>query len=366
MTRFNFLRTRALLVKKIVSGIIVTAVAYLVYSQGLSESFAKSAPLVSPPAELIDELLTPYPAPPIAGITDWIPSSPLNLEALKGKVVLIDFWAYSCINCVRALPHLAGWYKKYHDKGLVIVGVHSPEFDFEKNLDNVKHAVLKNKIPYPVALDDTLTTWTNYDNHYWPALYLIDKEGYVVYQHFGEGHYDITENNIRALLKLSALGAPPSIAPTEKVSESQTPEAYLGFDRADHFASPDRFVKDEIADYTFPVELSEHDWALQGPWTISLKKITSARKDSALKIHFNAAKVYFVMGSASDTPIKVTLRLNGKPLTKEKGRDVLNSAITVKKHTVYEAVALPRASSGELELTAGGAGLEVFMITFGG
>jgi thiol-disulfide isomerase/thioredoxin len=145
-------------------------------------------------------LTIPYTAPQISGIASWINSDPIRLSDLKGKVVLIEFWTYTCINCKHTLPYVVEWYAKYHDAGLVVIGVHSPEFDFEKTRSNVQEAVQQDGILYPVAQDNQFETWRNYNNSYWPAQYLIDKQGNVVYQHFGEGDYDITENNIRFLL----------------------------------------------------------------------------------------------------------------------------------------------------------------------
>lgn len=177
-------------------------IIYLACSMGCSIVLAKQQ--VKKERVLEDGLLTPYPAPAFTGMTDWFNSAPLSLANLKGKVVLINFWTYSCTNCLRTLPYLFDWYKKYHAKGLVIIGIHAPEFNFEKNPNNVKQALLKQGIPYPVALDNTFSTWKKYENNYWPALYLVDPTGYVVYQHFGEGHYVTTENNIRYLLGINS------------------------------------------------------------------------------------------------------------------------------------------------------------------
>lgn len=146
-------------------------------------------------------LSKPYNAPEFTGLDGWLNSQPLTIQGLQGKVVLVDFWTYSCINCIHTLPYVVSWDKKYRDKGLVVVGIHSPEFDFEKNRDNVKAALTRYGISHPVALDNRLATWTNFRNQFWPAYYLINKQGKVVYTHYGEGDYDITENNIRYLLQ---------------------------------------------------------------------------------------------------------------------------------------------------------------------
>lgn len=163
-------------------------------------TFAKGQNIFSLEQSLRDGVLNPYLAPPIARGVGWINSKPLALRHLRGKVILIHFWTYSCADCLRTLPHLKTWYKKYHDKGLVIISVHAPEFESEKNVVNVKNAVIHHQMTWPIVLDNRLLTWQNYNNRYRPAHYLIDQNGYVVYQHFGEGNYALTEQNIRTLL----------------------------------------------------------------------------------------------------------------------------------------------------------------------
>src|SRR5579862_5118600 len=196
MEKLGSLKRHTTLYRKILGIIIILSVGYMIYLEGGISTAHADEINNTLPLSLQNGLATPYIAPSIDGIDAWINSEPLQINDLRGKVVLIDFWTYSCINCMRTLPYLNDWYRKYHDKGLVIIGVHTPEFDFEKNLDNVKNAVLQDGIKYPVALDSHFVTWQKYNNQYWPAHYLIDKKGYVVYTHFGEGEYDITENNI--------------------------------------------------------------------------------------------------------------------------------------------------------------------------
>ncbi len=296
----------------------------------------------------------PYPAPQIEGITEWINSEPLQLNQLKGKVVLIDFWTYSCINCVRTLPYLKAWYHKYHDAGFVIIGVHAPEFGFEKNASNVQTAVLKQNIKYPVALDNDFKTWRNFNNHYWPAHYLIDKNGRVVYQHFGEGEYDTTENNIRFLLGLTT----PAVAQPDLDAQypALTPETYLGYARAENFTSPETRSNNQAAQYTFPKELRDNDWALSGNWIINADRIVSAQPYAKLKIHCNAQKVFMVMGNASIKPIQLQILFNGENVTK---------SLEVDKHTLYEVLSLPQLDNGILEVIASSPGLEIYTFTFG-
>ena len=362
MTKLTFFKSHTTGMRKILGAIIILTVLYMIYSESAPPSFAQTNQTVINQQGLTNGILSPYPAPPIAGITDWINSPPLQISQLRGKVVLIDFWTYSCINCMRTLPYLRDWYQKYHDKGLVIIGVHSPEFEFEKNFNNVKSAVEKDGILYPVALDSNFATWQNYQNHYWPAHYLIDKNGDVVYQHFGEGDYDVTENNIRYLLGIK----PTALTKTSVAfNENETEETYLGVTRGDRYSSPEKIMEGISADYTYPVELAQNYWALQGAWTVEQDKIVSASAGAAVKIHFNAAKVYIVMGSATGQPIKVDIRLNGESVVSEHGKDVQNSSIEVVKQTLYTALELKQFNSGILQLTAMAPGLEIYTFTFG-
>lgn len=288
--------------------------------------------MINPNAGLIDGLAQPYTAPDFVGIKAWLNSSPLDMAGLKGKVVLVDFWTYSCINCVRTLPYMTHFDQQFRDKGLVIVGVHSPEFEFEKNIDNIKAAIITNHIQYPVAVDSDLDTWDQYHNQYWPAQYLIDKEGRVVYTHFGEGDDEIIEHNIKVLLGMKDVGA--VVAASEPTFHyDQTRETYLGSNRAG----------------TFPA------WSLTGPWTKEGEKIISGAAGSVLHMPFKAQKVFLVMGTATGKPLQVQILLNGK----------LEKNITVDRHTLYEIIDQSVFTEGALDVKAGDAGLELYAFTFG-
>lgn len=365
MATFSFFKTRTVLFRKALGAIIMLSVFYLILSQSISLSSAqvKTSNNVS---EIQHGLLTSYLAPPIEGIDAWINSPPLKINELKGKVVLIDFWTYSCINCIRTLPYLKDWYAKYHNKGLVIIGVHAPEFEFEKNLSNVQTAVLNDGILYPVALDNHFVTWQNYHNQYWPAHYLINRDGYVVYQHFGEGNYDITENNIRALLGAKSSSVPMTSLAEENLSSNQTPETYLGYWRSERYTSPETVKQNGVLSYSFPTKLYENQWALEGNWWVDRDRIVSGLGSSSVKINFNAKKVFVVMGSASGRSIEVKVLFNGQPITKVNGKDVVKGAVVVGKHKLYEVVVLPKYGTGILQLTTFAPGLEIYTFTFGG
>lgn len=315
--------------------------------------------------KLIDKLIKTYPAPEFREISAWINSKPLNMAALKGKVVLIDFWTYSCINCIRTLPYLKEWYKKYHADGFEIIGIHTPEFEFEKKLSNVEMAVKKNEIPYPVALDNNYGTWLSFNNRYWPAHYLIDKNGNVVFEHFGEGNYQETEQNIRVLLGLKENTEGLEKRNTE-FSFLETPETYLGYRRTTHFQSTEKIQEDVSAQYSDPKNLEKDHWALQGKWNIQAEKVVSEEAGNQLKLHFYARKVFLVMGTVNDQPADVKVLLDGKPIGNSAGSAVRNNKITVKNHTLYEIVNLPSAGSHILTLITSAPNVEFYAFTFGG
>lgn len=307
--------------------------------------------------KLQDGLLRTYPAPEISGIEKWLNSNPLKISELKGKIVLIDFWAYSCINCLRTLPHINYLQEKYADKGLVIIGIHAPEFDFEKNPQNVAMALKKFGIKYAVALDNKLQTWSNFDNHYWPAHYLIDQEGKVVYTHFGEGKYEVMENNIQALLALKKVASIQNFERSNLNRTHITSETYLGKNRgANNF-------NESLKNLTFPKALPSDGWALQGDWEINPQFVESKKNGDSLKLNFTAKKVFLVMSSVSGKAVNAEIFLDGKKITSAK--DVAAGVVTVEESRLYELLSLERVRSGLLEIKAGGSGLQAYAFTFG-
>ena len=365
MAKLNVFKTHTKLVRKIL-GIIIILTVLLTGGSSLfqfsSASVEPSKPVAAAP-KLTGALQNPYPAQDFKGISAWINSPPLTISQLKGKVVLVDFWTYSCINCVRTLPHITQWYQKYRSQGLVIVGVHSPEFEFEKKLSNVQMAVKQHHIQYPVALDNKLDTFVNFNNRYWPAHYLIDRSGKVVYTHFGEGHYDVTENNIRALLGVSGKA---NLKKAEVLgSANQTPETYLGYTRTENFKSPQGQQRNKTVVYAFPAALPLNGWALNGKWQMGGDQVTAMEKGAALKLHFYAKKVFLVLGANGEKPVSAQLYLNGKPLTTFAGKNVKNGQLLIGQHTLYELVNQNQAKGGLLEIKANGPGLSAYAFTFG-
>ncbi|HEY2777041.1 MAG TPA: cytochrome c biogenesis protein DipZ [Gaiellaceae bacterium] len=244
-------------------------------------------------------------APALHADGAWINSPPRTLAQLRGKVVLIDFWTYSCINCLRTLPHLKSWYSTYHDKGLVIIGVHTPEFAFEHVTSNVRAAVKRLHITYPVMQDNRYKTWDNYANQYWPAEYLIDKQGHVRHTHFGEGEYDQTESLIRRLLGDNGTHARQVADATP--SGLLTPESYLGYARLTNYVGANP-VPNKFTNYAFPSSLPANTLAYDGSWRVGAQAITAA-KNARLRLQFEASNVYIVMGGQGT----VRSFVNGKP-----------------------------------------------------
>ena len=280
---------------------------------------------------------------------------PLSLDGLRGRVVLIDFWTYTCINCLRTLPELRALDARYRQDGLTIVGVHTPEFEFEKNAGNVAEAIAVNHLRYPVVQDNDYGTWQAYGNAYWPAQYLIDADGNVRYVHFGEGGAAATENAIRSLLqargdRLGAKTAAPRVQPPS--GPGSTPESYLGFERAARFVP----AEPRFGVHTFDApgrRLPLHHLAYAGTWRIGGQAVTAVR-NASLDLHFRAKKVYLVLSSAGDAPRTLGLDLDGRPVP----------AVTVHRQQLYTLVSLPRLGSHLLRLRFP-PGLSGFAFTFG-
>lgn len=312
--------------------------------------------------------VTPYPAPQLSGLTNWVNGAPLTISSLKGKVVLVDFWTYSCINCLRSVPHLESWYQNYADNGLVIIGVEAPEFSFEKVPANVDAAVKQDGITYPVASDNALRTWNNYHNQYWPADYLINKQGQVVRVQYGEGDYSQMEQAVRLLLRQDGGTVSSKFASVQgnsvPITEAQSPETYFGVYRASDYAGSGTYA---AGTQTFaPVsdnDIPTNGWALGGSWQIGQTSIT-AGEGATLSFHFAAKDVYLVGGAP--TPSTITLTLNGQPISAaDAGADVHAGQVTVQMPTLYRIVSLPSFSSNDVVELHIPAGVTLNTFTFG-
>jgi cytochrome c biogenesis protein CcdA/thiol-disulfide isomerase/thioredoxin len=284
-------------------------------------------------------------APDFVGNDRWFNSPPLTLAQLKGRVVLVDFWTYTCINCIRTLPYLVAWDKAYRAEGLTIVGVHSPEFTFERDAANVERAIARNGIEYPVAQDNAMATWTAWGNQYWPAKYLIDAEGHVRYVHFGEGEYDKTEAAIRRLL--AEPGAPAGKpSKTYDTAELATPETYLGSARADGFTEPPR---DGTHDYTRSEDLSGSEFSLGGRWTVD-EEAATAGAGATLHANVTGKDVYLVLSG----PGRVEVTVDGRP----------EKTIEVSEQQIYHLLSRPQPGSHDLRLRFS-EGVSAYAFTFG-
>jgi cytochrome c biogenesis protein CcdA/thiol-disulfide isomerase/thioredoxin len=286
---------------------------------------------------------------------------PLSMSMLRGKVVLVDFWTYSCVNCVRTLPHLAAWYQAYGKEGFVIIGVHTPEFEFEKDPDNVKRAIGELGVKWPVVLDNNYRQWRAYSNHYWPAHYFIDADGRIRYRHFGEGDYGKSEMVIQALLKEAGSSVPAEASIPEQTIQSKTPETYLGYGRAQRFASGERMVMDKAARYTAGDILQNGEWDLSGKWTVTKEYIIPEQKGD-LRLGFEAKNVFLVVES-EDRNGRIKVRLDGKPLPSDTP-DVRKGILIPEASRLYQLVALENPGRHVLSLEVTGK-LRLFAFTFG-
>jgi cytochrome c biogenesis protein CcdA/thiol-disulfide isomerase/thioredoxin len=305
------------------------------------------------------------PAPNFANTQQWFNTPgdrPLSIPGLRGKVVLLDFWTYSCINCLRTLPYVEAWYRKYQRDGLVIVGVHTPEFPFEKEAGNVSKAISSNHLTYPVVQDNDYGTWNAYGNQYWPAHYLIDAKGRVRYVHFGEGDYGTTEKAIRSLLAENGarLGGETKVKAPKPSAGLRTPESYLGVGRAERFAFG---PVSGAHDYKAPPSLQPNELAYGGRWKVTSESATAV-SDSTLSLSFDARRVYLVLGSPQ-RPRPLQVLLDGKPLPDAvAGADVHGGTATIDAQRLYSLVNLPKVEQHTLTLKFA-PGISGYAFTFG-
>jgi cytochrome c biogenesis protein CcdA/thiol-disulfide isomerase/thioredoxin len=325
--------------------------------QGLEGSAAAQGELeqlVGTPGLAEEERLDDFgPAPDFREIDLWLNSDPLTIDGLRGKVVLIDFWTYSCINCLRTLPHVRAWDEAYRDDGLVVVGVHTPEFAFERDAGNVRRAVRDLGVAYPVALDNSYGTWTAWSNRYWPAKYFVDRGGRLRYAHFGEGGYEESERVLRRLLAEDpdAELVSEGIA-DETPSGEQTPETYLGYQRLDRFVGSE-LVPDREAEYAIPEYVPLHGVAYGGRWTVEDERIV-AGEGARLRLPFHARDVFLVLG-ASDGPGTVEVSVDGERV----------GTVAVTVHDLYTLARIPGERRDHVLDLHFSPGTEAYAFTFG-
>jgi thiol-disulfide isomerase/thioredoxin len=315
--------------------------------------------------------------PPFEGATGWLGSEPLTPEGLRGRVVAVQFWTYTCVNWLRTLPYVREWAQKYRDHGLTVVGVHTPEFGFERDVDNVRAAAKDMRVDYPVALDSDYAVWSAFANHFWPALYITDEQGQIRYHHFGEGQYAMSEMAIQQLLREAGKeGFDPGLVSVDPQGAEvpadwtnvRTPETYLSYGRSYGFASPDGERFDEPHDYPEPSRLGLNEWAPSGLWTLAEHASVLAEAPGRIAIQFHARDANLVMGPAerrASVPFRVLI--DGEPPGAAHGTDVdENGSGTVVEQRLYQLIRQPDRIAGRLfEIEFLDSGVEAYCFTFG-
>lgn len=315
--------------------------------------------------------------PPLDGAVQWLNSPPLTAQALKGKVVLVDFWTYSCINCLRTLPYVKAWAEKYRDQGLVVIGVHAPEFAFERDVGNVTKAMKDLGINYPVAIDNDYKIWRAFNNEYWPAHYFADAQGRIRYHHSGEGEYAESERVIQQLLReagaskvadglITADATGVQLAPD--MNEVQSPETYVGYQRAEHFVPQTGLVPDKVSAYSTPAQLALNDWGLDGQWNVGSERAISSAPASRIVYRFHARDLHLVLGPGADgKPVRFKVLIDGKAPGDAHGTDVApDGSGSVTEQRLYQLV---RQNGGVTDRTFSieflDPGVSAYAFTFG-
>lgn len=288
-------------------------------------------------------------APEFAGIIHWLNSTPLNIQQLKGKVVLVDFWTYSCINCIRTLPYTTKWYDEYKTKGLVVIGMHTPEFAFEKETENVQTVIERLGVHYPIAQDNEYSTWKAYKNQYWPAEYLIDQNGNIVYKHSGEGSYDHTENAIRKLL---GLGNPVVVDNGQNLSGIYSPEIYFNLQRL-KYLTPEQSPSEQPKEYSVSQNIPLNNFTIGGQWKFGNDYAELTKSPGKIRLHFSSGKLFMV--AAADTPVSIKISVDGKP----------QPDVTVQMSQLYTLFYSNDYKEHTVEIDIPSRGFKAFTFTFG-
>jgi thiol-disulfide isomerase/thioredoxin len=309
--------------------------------------------------------------------TEWLNSPPLTPAALRGKVVLVDFWTYTCINWLRTLPYVRAWADKYRDQGLVVIGVHAPEFSFEKNVDNVRWAAKEMRVDYPIAVDSEHVIWRAFKNQYWPALYFIDAQGRARHHHFGEGAYEQSEMIIQRLLAEAGVGGvgddlvsvdARGLEAAADWGSLKSPENYVGYQRTQNFASPGGAVLDKPRMYQLPARLRLNDWALSGDWTVRKESAALNKANGTIAYRFHARDLHLVMGPAvPGTSVRFRVRIEGQPPGAAHGVDVDERGDgTITEQRLYQLIRQPKPiADRQFEIEFLGSDVEIFAFTFG-
>jgi thiol-disulfide isomerase/thioredoxin len=315
--------------------------------------------------------------PSLSGATTWLNSPPLTTSGLRGNVVLVDFWTYTCINWLRSLPYIRAWSEKYKDHGLVVIGVHTPEFAFEHDIENVRRAASDMQVAYPVAIDNGYTLWRAFQNHYWPALYIVDAQGRIRHHHYGEGEYEQAEMILQPLLAEAGYAGisrelvsvdPSGAEVAADWGNLQSPETYVGYGRTEHFASPGGVFPDARHAYAAPTRLPLNHWALSGEWTVGEQTALLHTANGGIAYRFHARDLHMVMGPAArGTAVRFRVLLDGQPPDAAHGSDVDDHGNgTVTDQRLYQLIRQPQPiTDRQFEITFLDAGVQAFAFTFG-
>jgi thiol-disulfide isomerase/thioredoxin len=309
--------------------------------------------------------------------TTWLNSEPLTAASLRGKVVLVDVWTFTCINWLRTMPYVRAWAEKYKDQGLVVIGVHAPEFQVERDLDNVRRAARDLRVDYPIAVDNDFAIWRAFDNNYWPALYLVDAQGRVRHHQFGEGEYARSERMIQQLLAETGVGgisqelvsvAGRGVEAAADWDSLRSPENYVGYDRTENFASPGGAAPDQRRVYTAPAGLSLNHWALAGDWTMGRQALVLNEANGRIAYRFQARDLHLVMGpGARGAPVRFRVLVDGQPPGAAHGVDVDDQGIgTATEPRLYQLIRQPQPiMDRQFEIEFLDPGVEALAFTFG-
>jgi len=315
--------------------------------------------------------------PGFDGATGWLNSPPLTPEGLRGRVVLVNFWTYTCINWLRTLPYVRAWADRYTDHGLTVIGVHTPEFDFEHDLDNVRRQVKDLGVDYPVATDNDYAIWTAFDNHYWPALYFVDAQGQIRHHRFGEGDYEMSEMILQQLLTEAGSGGSDQelvsvdargVEAAADWDSLRSPENYLGYERTDNFVSPNGSILDTSYVYAAPTRLRLNHWALAGDWTVKRQAIVLNQAGGRILYRFSARDLHLVMAPpARRTPVRFRVLIDGQPPGAAHGSDVDDQGNgTLTQPRLYQLLRQPGPITDHtFEATFHDPGVQAYAFTFG-
>jgi thiol-disulfide isomerase/thioredoxin len=316
--------------------------------------------------------------PSLSSATGWLNSQPLTVAGLRGKVVLIDFWTYTCINWLRSLPYVRAWAEKYKDHGLVVIGVHAPEFAFEKHVDNVRRAAKDMRVDYPIAIDNDHAIWRAFKNEYWPARYFVDAQGHIRHHQFGEGEYEQSEMIVQQLLAEAGMGgiSHELVSVDARGAEAapdwgnlKSPENYVGYERTENFASPGGAVLDQRRDYAAPpARLKLNQWALSGDWTVEKRATVLNKANGRISYRFHARDLHVVMGPAArGTSVRFRVLIDGQPPGAAHGTDVDDQGNgTVTEQRLYQLIRQPMPiADRQFEIEFLDSGVEAFAFTFG-